>query len=410
MVAAAEPARRWRTPDLWRISFSAFFADLGYQAVLALFPLYLVLHLGAPVWVFGLSQALAYGPGALFGYWGGRLGDRYGRRKVALLGNAFLPLLALIGLAGVPWLAVLLLAAGWWARSLRSPPRRALVTEAVPAADHGSAFGFLHALDVGGGMLAAVYAFLLLEGGVPYSDILLGTAVPLVVSTAVLWGVRVGRSPSETAPSAPPPVAPVPAAGAGAARGLVGAILAATLLYGFASYSIGFPVLSTAQATGVPAFGILIFIAFLGVSALVGLGVGGIRVGRVRLLAVGGYGLASAGSALLAIGAAGFGGLAAFLAGAALLGAALGVVETFEPTLLARVVPSYRRAREFGRLTAFRSVGLFVANLLLGLLFVVNPAYPYLYALVAAAAAAVLIVALLPRIGAAGDAAPAGSG
>ena len=49
-------------------------------------------------------------------------------------------------------------------------------------------------------------------------------------------------------------------------------------------------------------------------------------------------------------------------------------------------------------------MGLFVANLVLGLLFVVNPAYPYLYASVAAGAAALLIVAWLPRIGAAGDA------
>ncbi|MHB1435763.1 MAG: MFS transporter [Thermoplasmata archaeon] len=409
MALPSDPAHRGRPPDLWRISFSAFFADLGYQAVLALFPLYLVLHLGAPVWVFGLSQALAYGPGALFGYWGGRLGDRYGRRKVALFGNAFLPLLALIGLAGVPWLAVLLLAVGWWARNLRSPPRRALVTEAVPAADHGSAFGLLHALDVGGGMLAAVYAFLLLEGGVPYGDILLGTALPLVVSTAVLWGVRAGRSPPTIPPPAPRPAPSASPASAGAARWLVSAILSATLLYGFASYSIGFPVLSTAQATGVPAFGVLVFIAFLGVSALVGLAVGGIRVGRVRLLALGGYGLAAAGSALLAIGSAGLGGLPVFLGGAGTLGAALGVVETFEPTLIARAVPEHRHAREFGRLTAFRSAGLFVANLVLGLLFVVNPAYPYLYALLAAGAAAILIVAMLPRIGAAGDAAPSGS-
>jgi hypothetical protein len=280
----------------------------------------------------------------------------------------------------------------------------------VPAAHHGSAFGFLHALDVGGGMLAAIYAFLLLMGGVPYRDILLATALPLVASTAVLWGVRVGRRPpTPWAPGSSPTPTTVPP-GASAARGLVGAILAATLLYGFASYSIGFPVLSTAQATGVPAFGILIFIAFLGVSALVGLAVGGIRVGRVRLLALGGYGLASVGSGLLALGAAGFGGIATFLAGAGLLGAALGVVETFEPTLLARVVPYDRRSHEFGRLTAARSLGLFVANLLLGLLFVVNPSYPYLYAFAAAGAAALLIVTLLPRIGSVGDAPRAGSG
>ncbi|EQD39819.1 hypothetical protein B2A_06643 [mine drainage metagenome] len=43
----------WRTPDVWGIAMSAFFADLGYQAILAVFPLYLVLHLGAPIWLYG---------------------------------------------------------------------------------------------------------------------------------------------------------------------------------------------------------------------------------------------------------------------------------------------------------------------------------------------------------------------
>jgi MFS family permease len=393
----------WRTPDLWRISFSAFFADLGYQAVLALFPLYLVLHLGAPVWVFGVSQALAYGPGALFGYWGGRWGDRYGRRKVALLGNAFLPLLALIGLAGTPWLAVLLLAAGWWARNFRSPPRRALVTESVEASHQGEAFGFLHALDVGGGMLAAVYAFLLLEGGAPYSGILLGTGIPLILSTLILSRVRVGRSPRPSSSPPPPVASPEGDQATASGRWLVGAVLAATLLYGFASYSLGFPVLTTAQSTHTPAFGVLVFIAFLGVSALVGLGIGRVRLRRARGLALGGYGVAAVGSGALAVAASGFGGLAIFLVGAGLLGAALGVIETFEPTLLARVVPASRRSREFGRLTAFRSVGLFAANLILGVLFAVNPAYPYLYALGAAGAAALLMLGLLPRIGTAGD-------
>jgi len=40
----------------------------------------------------------------------------------------------------------------------------------------------------------------------------------------------------------------------------------------------------------------------------------------------------------------------------------------------------------------------------------VNPSYPYLYAFVAAGAAALLIVALLPRIGTVGDAPSAGPG
>ncbi|EQD52207.1 major facilitator superfamily MFS_1, partial [mine drainage metagenome] len=86
--------------------------------------------------------------------------------------------MALAGLTSVPALAIALLVVGWWARNLRSPPRRALLVESVPAQRRGEAFGFLHALDVGGGMLAAGYAFLLLVGGVAYSTILLVTIPP----------------------------------------------------------------------------------------------------------------------------------------------------------------------------------------------------------------------------------------
>lgn len=384
----------WRTRDVWGISLSAFFADLGYQAILAVFPLYLVLSLGAPIWVFGLSQALAYGPGALFGYWGGRLGDRYGRWIVSIVGNAFLPLMALVGLSAVPSVAIALLVVGWWARNLRSPPRRALMVDAVAPEHQGEAFGLLHALDVGGGMLAAIIAFFLLLGGIPYETILLLTILPLAISTGVLGFVRVGRKPP--APSVDPaPSAPTERAGdssAGPERRIFWGIMGATVLYGFASFSIGFPVLTTAQTTRNAALGILVFVVALGLSSAVGLIAGRLRRGRVLALALGGYLVAALGSALFAV-AVGLGtGLALDLGAAAILGGALGAVETFEPTLIAAISPRSRVSRSMGSLTAFRSAGLFASNLILGLLFLANGWVPYVYAALAALAAAALLV------------------
>ena len=58
------------------ISFSAFFADMGYQLVIAGLPYFLVVVLGAPVIIFGLAEALNYGIGSIFAYFGGRLADR----------------------------------------------------------------------------------------------------------------------------------------------------------------------------------------------------------------------------------------------------------------------------------------------------------------------------------------------
>lgn len=59
---------------MWRIAFSAFFADLGYEMVVTGLPIFLVLSLGAPVWVYGvagnLSMSLLYqlGPQYAYGY------------------------------------------------------------------------------------------------------------------------------------------------------------------------------------------------------------------------------------------------------------------------------------------------------------------------------------------------------
>jgi MFS family permease len=395
----------WRTRDVWAISFSAFFADLGYQAILAIFPLYLVLHLGAPIWLFGLSQALAYGPGALFGYLGGILGDRYGRWGMSILGNSFIPLMALVGLTTVPAAAVGLLTVGWWARNFRSPPRRALLVEAVAPDYRGEAFGLLHALDVGGGLLAAAYAFLLLLAGIGYTPILLLTIIPLATSTVVLLLVRVGRSRPTRASDArtPPDLDPARPGNAVGERWVFWGVMSATVLYGFASFSIGFPVLTTAQGIRSAVLGILVFVVALGVSSAIGLIVGRIRHHRVLALALVGYLVAAAGSLLFAF-AAGFGEpLSVYLGAAAVLGAALGAVETFEPTLIAAVSPPSRTSQSLGSLTAFRSIGLFASNLILGLLFLANRWLPYIYAGLAALAATMMLVVVARRVGSLGD-------
>ena len=49
---------------------------MGYQAVLAVLPVLLVLHFHAPVYVYGIIMGISYGLGAFFGYVGGRLKKR----------------------------------------------------------------------------------------------------------------------------------------------------------------------------------------------------------------------------------------------------------------------------------------------------------------------------------------------
>lgn len=47
--------------DVLLVSFCAYFADLGCQTAIAVFPIFLVLVLGAPSYAFGVAKAVTYG-------------------------------------------------------------------------------------------------------------------------------------------------------------------------------------------------------------------------------------------------------------------------------------------------------------------------------------------------------------
>ncbi len=86
------------TKNVLLVSFSAFFADMGYQSAIALFPIFLVTVLGASASTFGLATAAAFGIGSFFGYLGGLMSSRFNDKHIAILGNALIPLISLMGL------------------------------------------------------------------------------------------------------------------------------------------------------------------------------------------------------------------------------------------------------------------------------------------------------------------------
>ncbi len=388
------PSRRpWLTRDALLLSLSAFFADTGYQAVAVVFPLFLVLQLHESYFVVGLSLALAYGVGSLFAYVGGRAGDRFNKKTVAIVGNLLIPLMSLSGLASSVLLAGALFVAGWWARYSRTPARRAWLVEVTDPAYTAKVFGFLHALDVGGGVLAVSYSVILLLLGASYTLVLLVTIFPLLVSSLCL--VLAKRPAGPSASRAVPAPAAASAAGVGGSVLLYHALLFSATLFGFSFYSFAFPVLTveSVQSGGVfaGAFAVIAFGVYLGISALAGILLGRTRLRPVRAIWSIGYLLAAFAS--LAIGALYLFGAGAlpFYVAAAGLGFATGAVETFEPTLISKLVASHRLSEGMGWLSATRAVGLFVANLALGVLFGLGQFYAYLYAFVTAVSAAAIL-------------------
>jgi len=398
----------WRSPTVWRIALSAGFADLGYQAVLAGFPLFLVLALHQPAWEYGLASGLSYGGGAVLSLLGGRLGDRLGHRRVALVGNALIPLLSLCGLVANPAWAVGLLTGGWWARNLRSPSRRAMLVEAVPEPGaRSAAFGFLHALDVGGGALAGVGVLAAQAAGLPFRWIFLATVVPLVASTACLASVRdVGLAPghSPVPPGAPasPPVGPLEATPPSPPGARV--LLWAAALYGFTLYSVGFPVLAVAGPRHRVVAGLGAFLVLQGVSSATGYLLGG-RLGQTpsaqfRSLGILGYLLGGLGAGLVAGAGAAHLGLGPLYLGVAVIGLGLGVVETLEPTAMSLLTRRERTGRGMGALSAARAVGSLVGNVVMGVLFTQGVAAAFAYAAGVGVLAGALVLSAVPGLAA----------
>ncbi len=378
----------WLNRDVLLISLSAFFADLGYQTVQAIFPIYLVLTLSASASYFGIANAIAFGGGAVFAYVAGLIAVRHSRKWLAVIGSAFIILMSLVGLTINPIIAILFFAAGWWARNFRVPPRRAMLADAVNKRDLGKAFGFLHALDIGGGALAVVMLLLLLHFRLSQSQIILATAIPLALSVIVLLitgDIRKAVAQQDSKHEKQPRIK--------IEKGAYNGIIAATALYGFSYYSLGFPILTIAQGSKNIALGIASYGVYLGVSAVAGYYIGSRkRLNKIKALGYLGYALSGLGTALLALGYIHGSSLPILYLGVAIMGFGLGVVETMEPALISLVRGVAGLDVGMGTLQGSRSIGLFSANLIMGILYVFNPAYSYSYAAAVSIIAAAIVL------------------
>ncbi len=379
----------WLTRDAFLLSLSAFFADLGYQAVMALFPLFLVIQLHQSVFVYGIVTGISFGIGSFFAYLGGKAGDRFNKKRIVIIGNLFIPLMSLAGLYVNVWSAGILFILGWWARYFRTPARRALLVEVSPPEHRSKIFGFMHAMDIGGGMLAVLYALLFLFLKVPINRILFLTAIPLLISTSVLFFVTQEKKYATASSIKDQQVKSKKKHVF--SNGTFIALLIAATLYGFSFYNLGFPILTVAKEAKSAIYGVLTYAVYLGISAISGYVIGSIRLKPLKALWEFGY-LPSA-LASLAIGLTYLFHLSipTYYLAVAVLGAGMGAVETYEPTLTSVLVNSQSLSTGMGWLSVSRSIGQFLSNIIMGFLFTFGEFNSYFYAFVASLLATIVL-------------------
>ena len=402
---------KWLTHDVLLISLSAFFADAGYQALIAGFPLFLVLYLHAPAYYLGIVMAFAYGIGSLFAYIGGKLADRLGKKAVALFGNLLITILSFTGFADSALAAGAVFSTGWWFRNFRTPARRAMLGDITKKLDKGKVFGFLNALDIGGGLVAVTYLSFGIFLHIPFSLLFLVTIVPILISSICLALVSYkglpDRKPSSKLNSANAKFASSIAKRGSIAGGVSGsanaqfvsgsshrsyyAVLVATALFGLSFYSFSFPVLTVAQQSN-SVLGASSYFVFLIFSALFGYIFGSRIKDMLSGLALLGYMLAGIGSLVLGLAFSIHANVLVSYFAIALMGIGAGAIETFEPAIISMLRKKSASGSGMGMLTSSRSIGLFFSNLAVGFLYMIGPLFAYSFSAVLAVAAGFVLL------------------
>jgi len=177
----------WLTPDVWGMSLTSFFSDLGHEMATAILPLFLI-SIGASPAALGAIEGVADALSSFIKLGAGWMSDKVGRRKpIAVAGYLLTGLTTGAFALATSWLHVLVARSiGWFGRGIRGPVRDAMLADAVPAEARGRAFGFHRMGDTLGAVLGPAVAFALL-GAFNYQTLFLLTLIPGVLSALTFF-------------------------------------------------------------------------------------------------------------------------------------------------------------------------------------------------------------------------------
>ena len=386
---------RWLTRGVAGVGLASFFSDSGHEITTSILPTFLTVTLRSSASVLGLIEGLSDALTGLAKLLAGPLANDQDRRLQMASGGYLVTAAATgaIGLAVAVWQAGLLRAAAWLARGVRSPARDAMLASLAPRSAYGRAFGFERAGD----NLGAVVGPLLAAGLVAWLGIrpaLYLAAVPgLFAALAIITAATEARKRVDPVrrrvrlelgglreAGLVRPLLPIAAFELGNMATTLLILRATTLLHAHGR--------SVAAATSLA---VLIYAGhnlFASVAAYAGghwIDRTGPRTGfaAAALVYVGSY-------LLFALGP---GGWPVLLIAFLLAGSGIGLAETAESSLVARLLPDRLRGSGFGLLGGVQSLGDFASSAAVGVLWsAVSPLAGFVYAAAWMAIAAIAAV------------------
>ncbi len=392
----AEPKPRWLSKVVLGFGLASLLSDAGHEAGTAALPVLLTTMAAAPA-TLGLIEGIADGVVCFAKLFGGSLANRPQLRKpLAVVGYAMTGLSIGLFALSSSWLHILAARIlGWMFRGLRSPSRSAMLADAVPKQALGRAIGFHRTMDTLGAILGPLLATVLLLW-LPLRQVFWIAMIPGVLA-AVAFALLV---PAQTTILREPPPSLL-----GGLRELPKSFrrfLIAVLTFGIGDFARTLLVLRATQLLGARDFpgggvaiAILLFSLHHAVAAACAFPVGYLsdRMSPRKLLAVG-YAL----GVVTALGAAFAQPSVPFLAGMfAVAGMVIGIEETIEGVLCAKLVPPRLRGSAYGMLAATNGIGDMVASSVVGAVWAwYSPALAFSLAAVACAVGTLLLITMVP--------------
>lgn len=372
---------KWLTPGVASIGAASFFSDAGHEIATSVMPAFLTSVLGGSAAALGLIEGVSDALTGTMKVIGGPLANDPARRRRLATGGYIVTAAATaaIGFATAVWQVGVLRALAWAARGIRSPARDALLGSLARPQTFGRAFGLERAGDnlgaVVGPLLAAVLvAWLGLRPAMWFAFIPgMLAAIAIIVAAREAKPLSVGgRRPIRLDVS-------------GLRRAGIGRPLLPVLLFECGNLATTLLILratdlfTTLGFANAASLGILLYAGHNAVAALISLP-GGYwldRVGPRRVFAAGAiayvlaYGLIALVSTSWAFAVGGF----------LVAGAGIGLAETAESALIARILPDELRGSGFGVVGGIQAVGNIVGTVVAGVLYAtISPAVAFAYA------------------------------
>lgn len=392
----------WLTAGVGSVAATSFLSDAGHEMATALLPGLLTSTLHAGPGALGVIEGVSDALTGLAKIAAGPAANDPARRARLARGGYLVTAAATgaLGAVGTVWQAGVLRATAWTARGVRSPARDSLLASLTPPGAYGRAYGLERAGDnlgaVAGPLLAALLVSVLGVRTTLYLSVVPGLLAAAAITVAARQAATLHADPAARTRIR---LGLAELRRAGIVRALIPVAafecgnVAATLLILRATDLLH---TGSRSATAATSIAILLYAGYNACGALAALAGGrGIdRAGPRAMFAVG-AGLFAAGYALFAAAPAG---LPAALVAFVLAGAGIGLAESAESTLIARMLPDELRGSGFGLLGLVQAVGDLASTLVVGLLWAVaSPAWGFGYAAAWMLAAIIAAVVLRPR-------------